>query len=67
MEKLFISSLGTIGEGILVGKSKILRVTKVSTDLQTRIPVEVAKIMGIQVGDSVVWKLEGKGIVVEKA
>jgi len=50
-----------------VGKSRILRVTRVSTDLQTRVPVEVAKIMGIQVGDSVVWKLEGNKVILEKA
>jgi len=51
----------------MASKGKILRVTKVSEWLQTRIPVEVAKILSIQVGDSVVWKLEGKNIVVEKA
>lgn len=51
----------------MVSKGRILRVTKVSTDFQTRIPVEAAKIMGIQVGDSVVWRLEDKRIIVEKA
>lgn len=67
MDNIFFSSLRTISKGTMASKGKILRVTKVSEWLQTRIPVEVAKILSIQVGDSVVWKLEGKNIVVEKA
>jgi len=51
----------------MVRKGRAIRITKVSKEYQTRIPVEVAKILGVQVGDGVLWRLEDDRVIVEKA
>jgi bifunctional DNA-binding transcriptional regulator/antitoxin component of YhaV-PrlF toxin-antitoxin module len=48
-------------------EGKTLGLTRVSQNFQTRIPMEAARFLEVKVGDKVLWRLEGKKIVVEKA
>ena len=44
-----------------------MAITKISKGHQTRVPVEVRKLLGIEVGDRILWVMEGERIFVEKA
>ena len=46
---------------------QILAVTKLSPNLQTRVPKEVRERLGLSEGDRVAWILEGDKIYVKKA
>lgn len=46
---------------------EILAVTKLSPNLQTRVPKEVREKLGLAEGDKIVWILDGDRIYVKKA
>ncbi|MEM4497600.1 MAG: AbrB/MazE/SpoVT family DNA-binding domain-containing protein [Nitrososphaerota archaeon] len=46
---------------------QILGLTKISKNMQTRIPKEAAERLGLKEGDRVLWILEGGRIYVKKA
>ena len=46
---------------------QILAVTKISANLQTRVPKEVRERLGLSEGDKMAWILEGDKIYVKKA
>jgi len=48
-------------------EAKVLGLTRISVNFQTRIPMDAVRVLKVKVGDKVVWNLEGGKVVVEKA
>jgi len=46
---------------------QILAVTKISANLQTRVPKEVRERLGLSEGDRIAWILEGDKIYITRA
>ncbi|MCF3652932.1 MAG: AbrB/MazE/SpoVT family DNA-binding domain-containing protein [Aigarchaeota archaeon] len=46
---------------------EVLGLTKVSQNLQTRIPKDVAELLKVKEGDRILWVKEGERIYVKKA
>jgi len=67
MGKGYKDSLTNITEESMTQKGRVLGLTRVSEKYQTRLPMDAVRALKIEVGDKVLWSLEGDKLVVEKA
>jgi len=67
MGKEYKASLTNLTKKSMTQKSGVLGLTRVSEKYQTRLPMDAVRALKVEVGDKILWRLEGGKIVVEKA